>query len=93
MYLATVLEVFSRRVLGWAVAGHMRASLACEALRMAVATRGGHVAGVIFHSDRGSQLGFNRSSQRFLSGLIVDARRELQRESASQASCVGECSA
>ena len=49
------IDVFSRRVIGWAMADHMRASLVCDALRMAVATRGGTVAGVIFHSDRGSQ--------------------------------------
>ena len=55
LYLATVLDVFSRRVIGFALADHMRASLVCEALDMAVATRGGKVAGVIFHSDRGSQ--------------------------------------
>ena len=55
LYLATVLDVFSRRVIGWALADHMRASLPSEALRMAIATRGGAVAGVIFHSDRGSQ--------------------------------------
>jgi len=55
LYLATVLDVFSRRVIGFALAGHMRASLVCDAVTMAVATRGGHVAGVIFHSDRGSQ--------------------------------------
>jgi len=55
LYLATVLDVFSRRVIGWAIADHLRASLVCDGLRMAVATRGGHVAGVIFHSDRGCQ--------------------------------------
>jgi transposase InsO family protein len=55
LFLATVIDVFSRRVIGWAVAEHMRASLVGEALTMAVATRGGEVAGVIFHSDRGSQ--------------------------------------
>ena len=37
------------------MAAHLRASLVCDALRMAVATRGGSVAGVIFHSDRGCQ--------------------------------------
>ena len=55
LYLAVVLDVFSRRVIGWALATHLRASLVCDALRMAVATRGGRVAGVIFHSDRGCQ--------------------------------------
>ena len=43
------------RVIGWALASHMRAELACDALKMAIATRGGTVDGVIFHSDRGSQ--------------------------------------
>ena len=55
LYLATVLDVFSRRVIGWALADHMRASLVGDALTMAIATRGGTVAGVIFHSDRGAQ--------------------------------------
>jgi putative transposase len=51
LYVATVLDVFSRRVIGWAIADHLRASLVCAALRMAVGTRGGQIAGVIFHSD------------------------------------------
>src|SRR5947207_1069698 len=63
LYLATVLDVFSRRVIGWALATHLRAELVCDALRMAVATRGGNVAGVSFHSDRGCQGEFNWSSQ------------------------------
>ncbi len=55
LYLATVIDLFSRRVVGWALADHMRAELVCDALGMAIATRGGHVGGVIFHSDRGCQ--------------------------------------
>ena len=55
LYLATVIDVFSRRVIGFSLADHMRASLVCDALTMAVATRGGNVEGVIFHSDKGSQ--------------------------------------
>ena len=55
LYLATVIDVFSRRVVGWALADHLRASIVCDALKMAVATRGGTVSGVIFHSDRGCQ--------------------------------------
>jgi putative transposase len=55
-YLATVIELYSRRVIGWSVADHMRTELVASALEMAVATRGGRVEdGVIFHSDRGSQ--------------------------------------
>jgi len=51
LYCASVIDVFRRRVIGWAIDTHMRAELACEALRMAVANRRGQVAGVIFHSD------------------------------------------
>lgn len=51
-----MIDLFSRRVIGWSVADHMRTELVANALEMAVATRGGHVtAGVVFHSDRGSQ--------------------------------------
>jgi transposase InsO family protein len=55
LYLATVIDLFSRRVIGWSLTEHMRTSLVADALTTAVATRGGHVDGVIFHSDRGSQ--------------------------------------
>ncbi|MEV5785005.1 IS3 family transposase [Streptomyces sp. NPDC052287] len=55
LYLACVLDICSRRVLGWSMATHMRTELVVDALKMAVATRGGSVAGVIFHADRGSQ--------------------------------------
>jgi len=56
LFLATVIDLFSRRVIGWSVADHMRTELVANALDMAVATRGGRVAaGVVFHSDRGSQ--------------------------------------
>lgn len=55
LFLACVIDIHSRRVLGWSMAPHMRAELVIDALRMAVAARGGEVAGVVFHSDRGSQ--------------------------------------
>ncbi|MCC6436158.1 MAG: IS3 family transposase [Acidimicrobiales bacterium] len=54
LYLATVIDLYSRRVIGWAAANHMRVELVADAIDMAVATRGGRVAGVVFHSDRGS---------------------------------------
>lgn len=53
-YLATVIDLASRRVVGFATADHMRASLVCDALRMALVARRPK-AGLIFHSDRGSQ--------------------------------------
>lgn len=55
LYLATVIDAHSRRVIGWALTEHMRASLVTEALSMAIVQRGYPVAGVIFHSDRGAQ--------------------------------------
>jgi transposase InsO family protein len=54
-YLAVVEDLASRRILGMSMAGHMRASLVGDALKEAIGTRGGNVAGVVFHSDRGSQ--------------------------------------
>lgn len=53
-YLATVIDLASRRVVGWAVAEHIRTDLVADALRMAVAQRR-PAPGVIFHSDRGCQ--------------------------------------
>ena len=56
VFLATVEDLYSRRMLGFATSDrHPTAELAVAALNMAAATRGGHVAGVIFHTDRGSQ--------------------------------------
>lgn len=55
LYLASVLDLFSRRLLGYAMSEHHDAPLACAALAMAAATRGGNIEGVIFHSDRGSE--------------------------------------
>ncbi|CAN5598048.1 hypothetical protein BH18ACT8_BH18ACT8_14870 [soil metagenome] len=55
LYLAVVLDVFSRRVLGWSMDAQRKTRLVCDAVAMAVANRGGHVAGVIHHSDRGGE--------------------------------------
>lgn len=55
LYLATVLDLFSRRSLGYAMSEHHDADVAIAALNMAAANRGGTVEGVIFHSDRGSE--------------------------------------
>jgi putative transposase len=65
LYLASVLDLGSRRLLGYSMADHMRTELVLDALGMAVAARGGDdaVAGVIAHADRGSQGELNRSSQ------------------------------
>ncbi len=60
LYLASVIDVYSRRMIGWAIAPHMRAELVSDALRMAICNRQAQVAGVVFHSDRGAQYGAHR---------------------------------
>ena len=56
VFLASVEDLYSRRMLGFATSErHPTAELAAAALNMAAAARGGHVAGVIFHTDCGSQ--------------------------------------
>ena len=53
LYLAIVLDVFSRRVVGWAMAAHLRTALVIEALEMAIAQR--RPEAVVHHSDQGCQ--------------------------------------
>ena len=55
LYLATVIDAHSRRVIGWAIADHMRTDLVEDALRMAIVLRGQRPAKVVFHADRGTQ--------------------------------------
>ena len=64
VFFAFVIDVYSRRIVGWQLAGHMRTDLVLDALRMALGQRapGADVA-LVHHSDRGSQGGLNRSSQ------------------------------
>jgi len=54
LYLATVIDLASRRVVGWSMADHMRTELVVDALEMAIAARR-PAPGLIFHSDRGTQ--------------------------------------
>jgi putative transposase len=53
LFLAVVLDVWSRRIVGWAMAAHLRTELVLQALDMAIARR--RPNGVIHHSDRGCQ--------------------------------------
>ena len=55
LYLAVVIDLCSRRIVGWSLADHMRSDLVLDALRQALQTRSAKEA--IFHSDRGSQYG------------------------------------
>jgi transposase InsO family protein len=71
MYLAVILDLFSRRVIGWSIANHMRTELVLEALCAALGSREPSEAGLLFHSDQGCQY----------------AARPTKRHSATPASC------
>ena len=62
LYLATVIDLASRRIVGWAVADNLKTDLVDAALIDALARRR-PASGLVFHSDRGCQGGFNWSSQ------------------------------
>lgn len=53
--MATVIDLYSRRLLGYAIGNSHNATLVCDALQMAYAMRGGDISGVIMHTDRGSE--------------------------------------
>jgi putative transposase len=55
LYLAVIIDLFSRRVVGWSMADHMRTELVQDALRAALGHREPSEDGLLFHSDRGSQ--------------------------------------
>ena len=55
VYLATVIDAFSRRVVGWSIADHLRAELVVDALQMAIWRRDRREAGTVMHTDHGSQ--------------------------------------
>ena len=75
VYLAVVLDAFSRKVIGWALADHLEASLAIEALDMALATRKPK-PGLIHHSDRGVQYACADYAQRLdAHGLRISMSR------------------
>lgn len=55
LYLATVVDLYSRRLVGWSIADHMRTEFVVDALQAAAHTRGGRLDGSLFHSDNGAQ--------------------------------------
>lgn len=71
-YLAVIIDLYSRRIVGWALAGHMRAELVSDALRQALSTRRVQ-PGLIFHSDRGSQYGSSMHRRMLAAAGIVQS--------------------
>jgi len=79
VYLAAVQDAFSRRIVGWSMADHMRHELVVDALEMAVARRRPE-PGLIHHSDQGSQPGLKGSSQhQFGEGTVAAGVRSRSR--------------
>jgi transposase InsO family protein len=71
IYLAVLIDLFSRKIVGWAIDDHMETSLCLAALRQAVATRG-PLQGAIHHTDRGSQY----ASKAYRSAVEHDGMRQ-----------------
>ena len=66
LYLAHVQDLFSRRIVGWSMADHLRSELVVDALEMALVPRRPD-PGLVHHSDQGCQPRLNRSSQQCVS--------------------------
>jgi transposase InsO family protein len=70
VFFSFVIDVYSRKIVGWQLASHMRTDLVLDALWMAAQRRQDRV-GLVIHSDRGTQPGLKRSSQQ----CVVTERR------------------
>jgi putative transposase len=73
-YLAVVLDVHTRRIVGWQLASHMRQSLVTDAFEMAKASRLHHPDGTIAHSDNGSQYTSYEYTERLKRAGIAPSR-------------------
>ena len=85
LYLAVVVDCFSRRVVGWALEDHLRADLVVDALEQALQRRRPD-RGLVHHSDQGSQGGFKWSSQHLDSGGVSWGRCG---SASGRSSCIG----
>jgi putative transposase len=71
-YVCFITDVFSRMIVGWRVASHIRTPMVLDAIEMARWNRGLKHPGLRCHSDAGSQGGFNWSSQHLTSEVVSD---------------------
>ncbi len=88
LYLATILDCFSRRVVGWAMADHLCTELPLNALRIALTHRS--PSGVLIHHT-GCQRRFKGSSQRWSSGMTIGDRSGPRQDFATRGSCAVGC--
>jgi putative transposase len=71
VYVAFIIDVFSRFVVGWQASRSLRSDLAIDALQIAIHNRGGDLGGLVHHSDRGVQYLSVRYSERLADNSIV----------------------
>jgi putative transposase len=73
-YLAVILDVYTRRIVGWQLASHMRQSLVSDAFEMALAARQEHDGEHVAHSDNGSQYTSYEYTERLKRAGIAPSR-------------------
>jgi transposase InsO family protein len=92
VYAAFVIDVFARRIVGWRVSSSLRTDFVLDALEQAIHARGGALpAGLVHHSDQGTQLGFKGPSQRVCASVSLDDFEVLLQASSSRVSSVADC--
>ena len=79
-YVCFIVDAFSRMIVGWRVASHMRTEMVLDAIEMARWSRGRHHADLRCHSDAGSQGGFNWLSQHLDREVFSDGDGGLEQE-------------
>ena len=87
MYCCVVLDVFSRRVVGWSIDSHQATPLVTGALGMAINNRNPGPDQTVIHSDHGSQPRFKGSSQRCRVGRSVGGHQGPLRGFSNRGSC------
>ena len=92
VFVAFVIDVFARRIVGWRVSASMRTDFVLDALEQAIHARGHDaLTGLVHHSDQGVQLGFKRSSQRVRVSLSLDDFQVPLQASSSRVSFAADC--
>ena len=90
VYVAFVIDVFARMIVGWRASSSLRTDLALDALEQAIWSRSA-TEGLVHHSDRGGQPEFKWSSQHYRCEPIVEPRRAPRPVFASQESFAVGC--